>query len=318
MSQPRGSGGSEMSVAQRICAADTAQRAAWASPAARIKLPKEGEMQPGGRDKMRKEDSFLNTPARLRRAGWETRLLIKLSSLRWQRVSFFQKARSTQTRHSFSEHCKLMPAHTPTPPNIFSAHPIKEKAPSGIRTSPKMYLEYKKTQIYALGSILNSEYFCLLTRSELFPGCYQWKRKQIMWRLPEESKTSKQQLEKASTKGLQQINLERFHSSQVCPLIAKEQRLAINRCAVHFFKICGHPWPPIWEQNQSPFCTELPFSSPSQLVKNKPWKKHAENLLVHPHAHTQRYRHTHSPFILDFHCIHCIYCCTFYTIDCRI
>lgn len=220
MSQPRGSGESEMNVAQRICAADTAQRIVWASPAARIKLPKEGAMQPGGKDKMRKEGSFLNKAARLRRAGWETRLLIKLSNLRWQRVWFFQEVCSTQLTCIFSEHCQLMPAHTPTPPHILSAHPIKEKAPPGIRTSPKMYLEYKDSK-KTLGSILNSEYFCLLTRSELFPGCYQWKRKQIMWRLPEESKTSKQQLEKASTKGLQQINLERFHSSQVCLLIAK-------------------------------------------------------------------------------------------------
>lgn len=151
MSQPRGSGESEMNVAQRICAADIAQRIVWASPAARIKLPKEGAMQPGGKDKMRKEGSFLNKAARLRRAGWETRLLIKLSNLRWQRVWFFQEVCSTQLTCIFSEHCQLMPAHTPTPPNILSAHPIKEKAPPGIRTSPKMYLEYKKTQKRLLG-----------------------------------------------------------------------------------------------------------------------------------------------------------------------
>lgn len=214
-SQPKGSGGAEISVAQRACAADPAQRAAGASPSARITPPqRRGHSgSRAGRDKRRKEERFLNEPARLKRAGWETRLLIEWNYLRWQRARFFQVC-STQPRCIFNEHCQLMLAHIPTPPNPLSAHPIKKlPPPPRYHNIPQNVSGIEKTQIYTLGSVLNSEYFCLLTRLELFPSCYQWKRKHIMWRLPEESKTFKKQQEKVSTKGLQQINLKRFRSS---------------------------------------------------------------------------------------------------------
>lgn len=179
-----------------------------------------------------------------------------------------------------------------------------------------MYLKYKKTQIYTPGSvgacqILNI--FCLLMRPKLFPGCYQWKRNQIMCRLPEELKTFKKQLEKVSSKGLQRINLKRFHSSQVCLFTVRYYRLAINRCTVEAaaFQDTWISLATYLGGESIPFCTKLPFSSLSQPVKNKSQKKHTANLLEPPYAHTQKYRHIYMPFLLDFHSIHWISCCTF-------